>query len=107
MVGRRALTFIGLHLPITPDPELLEEELEYIEGVSIISQTWDMLGRLARWGAEMWVGGIILGLLSGLVSYFIMVRLIEGHRLIRAQRRAKRWQKTWGEKGREDSESNE
>ena len=107
VLGRHILAFLGIHRPIQPDPELLEQELQYVEGTSIFSQTWAMLGRLARWGAEMWVGGIVLGLLSALVAYLIMVRLIEGHRLIMAQRRAKRWQKTWSGKAQEDEHDND
>lgn len=105
--GRYILAFLGIHRPVQPDPDLIEQELQYVEGTSIFSQTWDMLGRLARWGAEMWVGGIALGLISALVAYPIMVRLIEGHRLLMAQRRAKRWQKTWSNWDAEENQDKE
>jgi len=52
----------------------------------LIELSWQILVPLIA-------GCTILGLLFGLLSYPFVVRLVKGHRLVRAQRRARRWQK--------------
>ena len=52
----------------------------------LIELSWRMIGPLIT-------GCTTLGLLFGLMSYPFVVRLVKGHRLVRAQRRARRWQK--------------
>jgi len=53
----------------------------------------DFVGLLhlgARLTFPLWTGCLLVGLLLGLVSYPIVLRLVKGHRLIQAQKRAKR-----------------
>ncbi len=52
----------------------------------LVELSWQMVGPLVA-------GCATLGVLFALMSYPFVVRLVKGHRLVRAQRRARRWQK--------------
>ena len=43
-----------------------------------------------RIALPLWTGSILLGLLGGLICYPIALRLVKGHRLVKAQKRARR-----------------
>ena len=61
----------------------------------------DMLHVSAQLAAPLWTGCILVGLLTGLVSYPVVLRLVKGHRLMQAQKRAKRLERRWSSRDKE------
>ena len=51
--------------------------------ISLLSLGWDIT-------LPLWVGCFLVGAVSAAISYPLLVRLVEGHRLIRAEKRARR-----------------
>ena len=74
----------------------IEEILHGGEGSWLVVM-FEKMGQLIELSSRILVPLIVgcttLGLLFGLLSYPFVVRLVKGHRLVRAQRRARRWQK--------------
>lgn len=61
-------------------------EAMYNKMLDLSSLGWDAV-------APLWVGGVVVGLVAAAVSYSITLRLVTGHRLITAERMARRAQR--------------
>ncbi|NLF31543.1 MAG: DUF2062 domain-containing protein [Planctomycetes bacterium] len=63
-------------------------EMGWLEYLGHISTTFARLGM--RIAVPLWVGGVLVGLVGGAVCYPIVLCLVEGYRVLHAQRQAKR-----------------
>jgi uncharacterized protein (DUF2062 family) len=66
-------------------------EMGAIEFIGHISMTFAVLG--IKIALPLWVGGVIVGLICTVITYAIILRLVEGHRVLQAQRLARRLKK--------------
>lgn len=72
-----------------------------LNGLAYFRHVCEQFGAFGlRIAAPLWVGGTIVGLVGGALCYFVVLRIVEGHRVLRAQRLAHKLQK----RAREDEE---
>ena len=96
-VGAQASRFLGM--PVASHEAFEQFKAAILVGSDLgwLAHIWHVCETFGRFGftiaVPLWVGGILVGLAGGAVCYPVVVRLVEGHRVLHAQRLARKLQK--------------
>ena len=75
----------------------IEEIFAWPEDVGRWDSIWLKVGDIFNLGweglAPLWLGCVVCGSVSAVIAYYVALRFVTGHRLLKAQRMAKRAQK--------------
>jgi uncharacterized protein (DUF2062 family) len=99
-LGRWVLRGLGIVAPATDEATIAQKLAEF----------WDLSWRgklhwVAKGYVEWWVGALILGLITGVVSYYIVLKIVEAERRLVARRRAKRLAQEQASSGKDNPPS--
>lgn len=99
-LGRWVLRGLGIVAPATDEASVVHK----------LGEFWDLPWRaklhwVAKGYGELWVGALILGLITGVASYFIVLKVVEVQRRLVAKRRAKRLAQEQASSGKDNPPS--
>lgn len=99
-LGRWVLRGLGIVAPAADEASIVHKLGEFW------NLTWrGKLAWVAKGYGELWVGAIILGLITGVASYYIVLQVVEAERRLVASRRAKRLAQEQASSGKDNPPS--